>query len=139
MALRSTPVRIAASILLAACWTAPARAEPIGPVRPKMLVYGNYCGLGNNAPLPPIDLLDAACARHDACTPDNDLPTKACNLRLEQEATALANDQRQPGDVRTMAGFVAAFASNNPSKALPDVAPVSVRATAARTTFTTLR
>ncbi|MBP1179373.1 hypothetical protein [Methylobacterium sp. PvR107] len=141
MALRSTPVRIAAPILLAACWVAPALAEPEGGVRPKMLVYGNYCGLGNNAPLPPIDLLDAACARHDDCTPDNDLPTKACNLRLKREATAIASDPRQPGDVRIMAGFVASFASNNASKVLPDLASVVVPAATLRApkTYATLR
>lgn len=138
MASRSTPNQIAGWILLAACWISPAIAEPVS-ARPKMLVYGNYCGIGNNAPLPPIDALDAACARHDDCTPDNDLPTKACNVRLEREAQAIANDPLQPGDMRMMAGFVASFASNNAAKVLPDMASVSVRATAVRATFATLR
>lgn len=138
MVLRSTPTQITAWIFLAICWTGPAIAEP-AVTRPKMLVYGNYCGVGNNAPLPPIDALDAACARHDDCTPDNDLPTKACNVRLEREAQTIANDPMQPGDMRMMAGFVASFASNNASKELPDMASVSVRATTVRTTFTTLR
>lgn len=139
MTLHTTVVRIAAPILLAACCAAPSLAEPSGAARPKMLVYGNYCGLGNNAPLPPIDVLDEACARHDDCTPDNDLPTKACNVRLEHEAQGIANDPLQPGDVRMMAGFVASFASNNPSKVLPNMASVSVRATTPRTAFTALR
>ncbi|MDP4026439.1 hypothetical protein Q8W71_27845 [Methylobacterium sp. NEAU 140] len=138
MAQRPTTVRIATPILLAACWAMPALAEP-ATARPKMLVHGNYCGLGNNAPLLPIDALDAACARHDDCTPDNDLPTKACNLRLEREAAAIANDPRQPGDVRTMAGFVASFASTNPSRTLQETAFVSTRPDTARTRFTTLR
>ena len=138
MALRSTIIQIAAPILLAACCAAPALADP-ATARPKMLVYGNYCGLGNNAPLPPIDALDAACARHDDCTPDDDLPTKACNLRLEREAQAIASDLRQPGDVRTMAGFVSSFASNNASKAVPELTLVIVRATTPRTAYTTLR
>jgi hypothetical protein len=55
-----------------------------------MLIHGNYCGPGNNAPLPPIDALDAACARHDACTPDGALAPKACNLRLQVDAERLA-------------------------------------------------
>jgi len=138
MILRFRPTQIAAWILLVSCWTAPALAEPTS-ARSKMLVYGNYCGVGNNAPLPPIDTLDAACARHDDCTPDDDLPTKTCNVRLEREARAIANDPLQPGDVRMMASFVASFASNNPSKELPVMISVSVRATTARTTFTTLR
>ena len=104
-----------------------------------MLVYGNYCGVGNNAPSLPIDALDTACARHDDCTPDRDLPTKACNLRLEQEAQAIAADPSQPGDVRLMAGLVASFASNSPSKAAPDVVPVAMRPIKPRTAYTVLR
>jgi tRNA(fMet)-specific endonuclease VapC len=30
---------------------------------PALVFHGNYRGLGNNVPLPPIDALDAACAR----------------------------------------------------------------------------
>jgi hypothetical protein len=142
MALRSTSIRIA-PLLLAACWAAPSLAEPAAVARPKMLVYGNYCWLGNNAPLPPIDVLDAACARHDDCTPDTDLPTKACNLRLEREAMVIANDPHQPDGLRTMAGFVAAFAEANPSKVIPDLVPVVVTvnapARAPRTAYTRLR
>lgn len=139
MMLYKTALTIVAPVLLVAGWSSSSLAEPAVMGGPKMLVYGNYCGLGNNAPLAPIDALDAACARHDACTPDTDLPTKACNVRLEREAQAIANDPRQPPDVRTMAGFVASFASNNPSKVIPDMPPVSVRATPVRATFTTLR
>lgn len=79
-----------------------------------MLIHGNYCGPGNNAPLRPIDALDAACARHDACTPDGGLPTKACNLRLQMEAERLASDGRQPEDLRMMAGIVSSGASIMP-------------------------
>lgn len=135
----TTIIKIAAPVLLTACWAGSSLAEPAVLGGPKMLVHGNYCGLGNNAPLPPVDALDAACARHDDCTPDNDLPTKTCNLRLEREAQAVANDPDQPADVRTMAGFVASFASTNPSKAIPDIAQVSVKTITPRTTFTTLR
>jgi hypothetical protein len=42
---------------------------------PALVFHGNYRGLGNNVPLPPIDALDAACARHDACTPAGGLPS----------------------------------------------------------------
>lgn len=88
-----------------------------------LLVHGNYCGLGNNAPLAPIDALDAACARHDACTPMNGLPTRACNLRLQREAEAIAVNPRQPQEVRTAAGAVAVFAAATPSRDYPDVVP----------------
>ena len=81
-----------------------------------MLIHGNYCGPGNNAPLPPIDALDAACARHDACTPEGGLPTQACNLRLQREATLISRDPSQPRNVRSMAGLVAATATLIPSE-----------------------
>lgn len=84
--------------------------------RPVMLIHGNYCGPGNNAPLPPIDALDAACARHDACTPDVGLPSKACNLRLQAEAEGVASDGRQPEELRMMAGLVASGAAMMPFK-----------------------
>ncbi|MCJ2019986.1 hypothetical protein MKK84_21560 [Methylobacterium sp. E-065] len=80
-----------------------------------MLIHGNYCGPGNNAPAAPIDALDAACARHDACTPTGALASPACNARLEHEADLIANDPRQPDDLRTLAGFVAAGAAMLPS------------------------
>lgn len=80
-----------------------------------MLLHGNYCGPGNNAPAAPVDALDAACARHDACTPEHGLPTRACNMRLAAEADRIAADPRQPDDLRMMAGFVAAAAAMMPS------------------------
>lgn len=88
--------------------SAPALAQTAGP-RP--MLYGNYCGPGNNAPLPPIDALDAACMHHDACSPDQGLPTKSCNFRLEREAAAVSDDPREPDDVRAMAGMVSMFGS----------------------------
>lgn len=84
-----------------------------------MLLHGNYCGPGNNGPAAPVDALDAACARHDACTPDGALAPKACNLRLQVDAERLADDPRQPPDLRMMAGLVASGAAMMPS------APVS--------------
>lgn len=87
-----------------------ALAEPPSMGGQKMLIYGNYCGPGNNAPLPPIDVLDDACARHDACTPPHSLPSASCNARLQREADAIARDPRQPDGLRAMAGFIAAGA-----------------------------
>ena len=118
-----TTIRVAAPVFLIASWAAPAIAQPAANGGPKLLIHGNYCGPGNNAPLPPIDALDAACARHDACTPDVGLPSKACNLRLEREAEAVARDPRQPDDVRSMASFVASFAASNASSTASSVLP----------------
>ena len=93
-----------------------------------MLLHGNYCGPGNNAPLAPTDALDAACARHDACTPDGALPSKACNLRLQVDAEQVAQDPSQPSDLRAMAGLVASGAAMMPfDPAARLLAPVAVR------------
>lgn len=101
--------------MLATCLVAPALAQS-GPMAhwPALLLHGNYCGPGNNAPLPPIDALDAACARHDACTPDGALPSKACNLGLQRDAELISRDSRQPDDLRALAGLVSAGASIMP-------------------------
>lgn len=107
-----------APFLLAGCLAGPALAQEVPTVRrPTMLIHGNYCGPGNNAPLAPIDALDAACARHDACTPDDALPSKACNARLQVEAERVADDPRQTADLRMMAGLVASGAAMMPSEA----------------------
>ena len=99
---------LAIPLLLALGLTAPAQAQSSRPARgPAWLIPGNYCGVGNNGPLPPVDALDAACARHDACTPYNGLPSQACNLRLQREAAFIARDPRQPEDVRSLAGLLA--------------------------------
>ena len=86
---------------------------------PSALFHGNYCGPGNNAPAPPIDALDAACARHDACSPNSGPATKACNLRLQRDAEAISRDPRQPNDLRTIAGFVSMGASMMMSTGVP--------------------
>lgn len=88
-----------------------------------MLLHGNYCGPGNNAPAAPVDALDAACARHDACTPDEGLPSKACNVRLQVDAERVASDPRQPENIRMMAGLVAAGAAMMPSVTVAWVGP----------------
>ncbi len=75
-ALLSPAVLLLATVLLTG-WTSPAAAEPPDAV---MLVHGNSCSLRQqHAPLPPVDALDEARARHDACTPDEGLPSKACH------------------------------------------------------------
>jgi hypothetical protein len=122
--LTRTAISFAAPVFLIASWAVPSLAQPAANGGPKFLIHGNYCGPGNNAPLPPIDALDLACAHHDACTPDVGLPSKACNLRLEREAEAVARDPRQPDDVRSLAVFVASFAASNPSSAAPPVRAV---------------
>lgn len=97
----------------------PGHAQEAGPGgRPKLLLYGNYCGPGNNAPAAPIDALDAACARHDACTPDEGLPSKACNMRLQAEAERVASEPGQPEGLRMIAGVVASGAAMMPSTSI---------------------
>lgn len=108
----------------------PAMAQPL-PAKPVILIHGNYCGPGNRAPLAPIDALDAACARHDACTPDDALPAKSCNLRLQREAAIVADDPRQPQDLRFMARLVSVGASMMLARAEPGP-PASVAAAPSR-------
>ncbi|MGY2051323.1 hypothetical protein [Methylobacterium sp. JK268] len=120
---------LAISPLLALGLAVPALAQTAVPPRqPALLVHGNYCGPGNNAPLPPIDALDLACAHHDACSPDEGLPSRACNLRLAREAGRVAADPRQPEDLRRTAGIVAAFANLMPSDPGPGLAAPGVAA-----------
>ncbi|MFC6791209.1 hypothetical protein ACFQE0_17255 [Methylobacterium komagatae] len=118
--------RLAAPIIFVAgcaAFAGASQAQPAAFGGPKMLIHGNYCGPGNNAPLPPIDALDAACARHDACTPQGGLPSRACNLRLQREAEMISRDPRIPEKERAMAGMIAIGAGAIPTS--PDVAPVS--------------
>ncbi len=112
-------------VLFAGCvaFAGASQAQPAAFGGPKMLIYGNYCGPGNNAPLPPIDALDAACARHDACTPQGGLPSRACNLRLQREAEAISRNPRTPDEERGMAGMIAMGATMMPTS--PDAAPVT--------------
>ncbi|ACA15877.1 hypothetical protein M446_1361 [Methylobacterium sp. 4-46] len=139
MTFRTAAMTSIAPLLLAICGVTSSSAEPASIGGPKILVHGNYCGPGNNAPLPPIDALDAACARHDACTPSRGLPAKACNIRLEREATAIARDPRQPDNLRAMAGAVAAFAAANPSQSAPNGTPERVGAAVANIVLSGLR
>ena len=112
-------------VLVAGCaaFAGASQAQPAAFGGPKMLIHGNYCGPGNNAPLPPIDALDAACARHDACTPQGGLPSKACNLRLQREAELIARDPRTPDKERSMAGMIAMGATMIPTE--PQAVPAA--------------
>ncbi|MCJ2013154.1 hypothetical protein [Methylobacterium sp. J-076] len=129
-------------ILVAGCaaFAGASQAQPAAFGGPKMLIHGNYCGPGNNAPLPPVDALDAACARHDACTPEGGLPSRACNLRLLREAEAISHDPRAPEKERSMAEMIAMGASMMPTS--PQGAPTatgSITAAPARVPATVLR
>ncbi|MBY0296213.1 MAG: hypothetical protein K2X71_09255 [Methylobacterium sp.] len=115
-----------AALLLAAAGLSSVQAQPGGSAQPPLLVHGHYCGLGNRAPLPPVDALDAACARHDACTYPGRLPSRSCNLRLFWEADLISRDPRQPDDVRAAAGFVAFGASLLPFDTTPRPVVVGV-------------
>jgi len=107
--------KLAAQIFIATTLVSPSLAQTASLARrPTILIHGNYCGPGNNAPLAPIDALDTACAHHDACTPDVGLPSKACNDHLRIAAERLANDPRQPPDLRMASGFVASAAAMMP-------------------------
>lgn len=117
---------IAGTLALASGLAVPASAQPAALGGPKVLIHGNYCGPGNNAPLPPIDALDAACARHDACTPSHGLPSQGCNLRLQREAELVSRDPRQPEDLRALAGLIATTATLIPSEPGPRRGPATV-------------
>jgi hypothetical protein len=73
------------------------------------LFHGNYCGLGGRPGTPPVDALDAACMRHDACTSDtyNGLASCACNERFRHEVEALAQHPAQPPDIQFVASLAA--------------------------------
>ena len=75
-----------------------------------LLFHGNYCGPGNRPGTRPVDALDAACMRHDACRRFNALPSCACNARLQYEAAAVARDPAQRPDIQFLASITAAGA-----------------------------
>ncbi|MFC6746187.1 hypothetical protein [Methylobacterium persicinum] len=121
---------LALPFALALCGT--ATAQTAAQHGRTALIHGNYCGPGNNAPAAPVDALDAACARHDACTPDGGLATKACNLRLQREAEAISHDPRQSDDLRAMAGLVSMGASMMLSSREPEHPAVDARGRGAK-------
>ncbi|WP_246101864.1 hypothetical protein [Methylobacterium terricola] len=127
--MRLLTMTLGVPLVLACGFAAPALAQSGRP--PALLIHGNYCGPGNNAPLPPIDALDAACARHDACTPRGGMATPACNARLQREAELISRDPRQPEDIRDAAGFVAFAAGMMPSRQVAQAPVQDVPAQAA--------
>lgn len=72
-----------------------------------LLFHGNYCGPGSRPGTRPVDALDAACMRHDACGRFKALPSCACNARLQYEATAIAHNPAQRPDIRLLASITA--------------------------------
>lgn len=76
--------------------------------RGPLLLHGNYCGIGNKPGLPPVDALDAACMRHDACTHTGKLPNCACDERLLTEAKAIAESPSQTAELKALAAATAA-------------------------------
>ncbi|RYC29701.1 hypothetical protein D3273_22625 [Lichenibacterium minor] len=74
----------------------------------QLVYHGNYCGPGNKGAHPaPVDALDAACMRHDACVKDFKIPSCGCNARLAEAATAVAADRSAPAEEREAADFTA--------------------------------
>lgn len=121
--MRAKTLPIAAVLCLTLAWPAGAQTLPgagqvLGPLMHGALLYhGNYCGPGHRGHhLPAVDALDAACRRHDACTPSFGLPTCACNARLHDEAMEVARDPREPSDERQAADFTAQGALVIPCK-----------------------
>ncbi|GJD78079.1 hypothetical protein [Methylobacterium gregans] len=82
--------------------------------RGSFLIHGNFCGPGNRGPgYPPIDALDLACARHDACSPplaSGRLAACACHDRLHAEADLVARNPGTLPSLRDTARFVSDFA-----------------------------
>lgn len=76
--------------------------------RGPLLIHGNYCGIGNRPGAPPVDALDAACMRHDACTHTNDLPSCRCDDRLRAEADEIAHDPASRPEIVALATAMSA-------------------------------
>ena len=68
-----------------------------------LLLHGNFCGIGGRPGRAPVDALDAACRRHDACTVTGALPDCACDERLEREARAIAADPATTAELKALA------------------------------------
>ncbi len=101
----------ALSLLLGACLTAiGSTGRAAEPDDGSQLIYGNYCGKGQRGVNPkPIDALDAACARHDACTPDVGMPACGCHARLRREARQAAYQPGTSDYTRNTALFISEF------------------------------
>ena len=74
----------------------------------KELFHGNYCGAGQRgSDLPPVDALDAACQRHDACYDAAGHRSCACDGVLRREAAAVSERPTVSLQVRQRALSVA--------------------------------
>ncbi len=111
------PRRAALAGSLACALASAAHAQDLprlDPGRGSLLIHGNFCGPGNRGPgHPPVDALDRACARHDACSPppaSGRLAACACHDRLHAEADLVARDPHTPRSLRDTARFVSDFA-----------------------------
>ena len=71
---------------------APPKGELGAVIAGEALFHGNYCGKGQRGEgLPPVDELDAACQRHDACYDAAGGPSCDCDKALGREATKVAD------------------------------------------------
>lgn len=103
-----------------------------------LLFHGNYCGPGSRPGTRPVDALDAACMRHDACGRFNALPSCACNARLQYEAAAVAQDPAQRPDIQFLASITAAGAGLllcQPPSQMSHDPPIGQPAQGSRSTF----
>lgn len=103
-----TALSLAALLLAASPATASAQTALDPLLHGQLVFHGNDCGHGQRGRHPvPVEALDAACPRHDACVTDFQLPTYACDIRLAQEVTRVARDPRTPAEERQAADFTA--------------------------------
>lgn len=73
--------------------------------KPAPRVWANYCGLGTrhgNLSHKPLNVLDRACLDHDICYIEAHAGC-ACDDALVRAAAKIAEDRRQPDDVRRKA------------------------------------
>ena len=113
--MRFIPLGFAAAALMAV--SSPAFAQStVEPFLGGVLgTHGNYCGAGGRATgLAPVDALDAACMRHDACARESALPACPCNERLSKEAMAVAIDTGAPIEERHAAALASEVAQQLP-------------------------
>ena len=83
---------------------AAAAVDTPAPLKNGELVFhGNYCGVGNKAGAEPIDALDVACMRHDACYDTAGYNSCACDTTLKREASVVSDSPRASLEVRRRA------------------------------------
>lgn len=70
----------------------------------RALFHGNYCGTGQRGEgMPPLDALDAACMRHDACYDAAGYRSCSCDRRLKREAGVVSERPDVAAEVRRRA------------------------------------